>query len=236
MDCLERKLLSLGPSITSSKRLPDTMQYDKQNLYGNSFEDSGNSQYVSYAIEDDLSIGAGTIITAGGDCTERSIFVTPSNVSPYAVYGTPFGACGTVMSVTDGVLTESIQEYNYSTSSGVHGLAFNPAGTMIYSFDDTGNAIWVHSIDNSTGELTYVADVAAPVEGADPRHGAVHPAGGYLYAVHEGTNEVGVYSIDQTTGILSYANASFSLIPEGKTFMLTSPDLKSLTTCRCQQL
>ncbi|KAE9567973.1 Carboxy-cis,cis-muconate cyclase [Colletotrichum fructicola] len=213
-DAAKTLVLSANTSVNTSSSWI-ALSYDKQNLYGNSFEDSGNSQYVSYAIEDDLSIGAGTIITAGGDCTERSIFVTPSTVSPYAVYGTPFGACGTVMSVTDGVLAESIQEYNYSTSSGVHGLAFNPAGTMIYSFDDTGNAIWVHSIDNSTGELTYVADVAAPVEGADPRHGAVHPAGGYLYAVHEGTNEVGVYSIDQTTGIPSYANASFSLIPEG---------------------
>lgn len=116
----------------------------------------------------------------------------------------------------EGVLAESVQEYNYSSSSGVHGVTFDPTGAFMYSLDDTGNSIWVHSVDSTTGELTYVANISAPKEGADPRHGAVHPTGNYLYAVHEGTNEVGVYKIDLNTGIPSYANASYPLIPSGR--------------------
>ncbi|KAK1714273.1 carboxy-cis,cis-muconate cyclase [Colletotrichum lupini] len=193
-----------------------SVNHDKKVIYGNAFEDTGSSVYVSYPLTNDLQISPGNIVTSQGACEQLSIFVRPSPVSPYAVYGQPFGACGTVMSVdSNSLLVESIQEYNYSSSSGVHGTAFDPAGAFMYSLDDTGNAIWVHSVDNTTGELTYVANVTAPVEGADPRHGTVHPTGNYLYVVHEGTNEVGVYKIDTSTGIPAYADISYPLIPDG---------------------
>ncbi|KAL2874937.1 hypothetical protein SGCOL_009916 [Colletotrichum sp. CLE4] len=193
-----------------------SLSHDKKVIYGNAFEDTGSSVYVSYPLTDDLQISPGNTVTSQGACKQLSIFVRPSPVSPYAVYGQPFGACGTVMSVdSDGLLVEAIQEYNYSSSSGVHGTAFDPTGAFMYSLDDTGNVIWVHSVNNSTGELTYVANVTAPVEGADPRHGTVHPTGNYLYVVHEGTNEVGVYKIDASTGIPTYADISYPLKPDG---------------------
>jgi carboxy-cis,cis-muconate cyclase len=135
------------------------------------------------------------------------------------VYGTPFGGnagCGSVMSVDEnGVLSEVVQNYTYKSTSGVHGMAMNSNSSFIYSADDAANTLWTHSIDKTTGELTYVSSIDGPVTGADPRHVAVHPEGQYLYVVLEGANELAQYSIDQTTGVPSFHNVTYSLIPSG---------------------
>lgn len=139
--------------------------------------------------------------------------------SPYAVYGSPFGGsadCGAVMSVDEnGTLSELIQNYTYKSTSAVHGMAMNSANSILYSADDSGNTLWTHSVDNTTGELTYVASLAGPATGADPRHVAVHPEGQYLYVILEGANELAQYSIDQSTGIPSFQNVTYPLIPSG---------------------
>ena len=164
-------------------------------------------------------------LSLGGNCSNSSaaaIFVMAASTPPYAVYGSPFGGqddagCGAVMSVDgSGALAEVIQNYTYSTDSGVHGMAMNQANSFLYSADDTGNTLWTHSVDNSTGELTLVDSLAGPETGADPRHVTVHPAGKYLYVILEGANELAQYSIDQSTGKPSFKNVTFPLIPSSK--------------------
>lgn len=152
------------------------------------------------------------------NCSDsKAIFVMAQTVEPYAVYGSPFGSdasCGAVMSVnSNGVLSEVIQNYTYATSSGVHGMAFGPNDTYLYSADDTDNSLWTHSIDATTGELTLVSQISGPVSGADPRHIAVHPIGLYAYVILEGANELAVYSIDQTNHTLAFTNITYPLIP-----------------------
>lgn len=131
----------------------------------------------------------------------------------------------------NGVLSEMQQNYTYASSSGVHGMALNPANTFLYSSDDTGNALWTHSVDQTTGELTYVTSVSGPVTGSDPRHVAVHPSGEYLYVILEGANELAQYSIDNATGIPSFENVTYPLIPSGKTWSIYL--LPQLTLRRC---
>jgi carboxy-cis,cis-muconate cyclase len=145
--------------------------------------------------------------------------VVAASDAPYAVYGTPFGSgaeCGSVMSVDEnGVLSKVIQNYTYSSSSGVHGMALSPTGSFLYSADDAGNTLWTHSIDGTTGEVTLVSSLSGPETGSDPRHVAVHPQGAYLYVILEGANELAQYSIDSTTGIPSFQNTTYPLIPSG---------------------
>lgn len=142
-----------------------------------------------------------------------------STEPPYAVYGTPFGgsaSCGNVMSVDSaGVLSEVIQNYTYSSSSGVHGMAFDKSNGYLYSADDSANLIWTHKVDNITGEVTEVSSLSGPVDGADPRHVAVHPEGQYLYAILEGANELAAYTIDQTTHEPAL-DVTYPLIPTSK--------------------
>ena len=153
------------------------------------------------------------------NCSSKAIFILAATEAPYAVYGTPFGGtaeCGSVMSVDEnGVLSEVIQNYTYKSTSGVHGMALDSTNSFIYSADDTGNTLWIHSVNKTTGEVTLAGSVDGPVTGADPRHVTVHPEGQYLYVILEGANELAQYSIDNTTGIPYSENVTYSLIPSG---------------------
>ncbi|KAI1486408.1 hypothetical protein F5X96DRAFT_238692 [Biscogniauxia mediterranea] len=185
------------------------LSHDKRNLYGTSFT-AATPQFVGYTLASATGITYDSTIAAGGDCNGTAIYVVADPNPPYAVYGSLFGGtagCGGVMSVEQGVLTESIQNYTYFSTSGVHGTAFSPDSKFLYSADDGGNTLWTHSVDSTTGELTYVANLTAPSTGADPRHVAVHPGGQYLYVILEGASELGQYTIDAQTGIPSYDSA-----------------------------
>ena len=82
------------------------------------------------------------------------------------------------MSVTSNEILSNVeQDYIYSTSSGVHGLALSLDQQFLYSADDSGNTVWTHRINQTTGPLTYFAKLSGPVMGAVPRHVAVHPSG-----------------------------------------------------------
>lgn len=116
----------------------------------------------------------------------------------------------------DGTLIEAVQNFTYATDSGVHGLAVAPSGQFLYSADDSGNRVWTHRIDNATGEVTLVANLTGPATGSDPRHAAVHPGGKYLYVVLEGTSQIALYALDDTTGLPTAINATYSLLPSGK--------------------
>lgn len=114
-----------------------------------------------------------------------------------------------------GSLTAVIANVTYDSSAGVHGLALSSDNDFLYSADDIGNAVWVHSVNITSGEVAKVQYLAAPT-GADPRHMTVHPQGNYAYVVFEALSAIGVYSRDTTTGELTYTNTSYSLLPSSK--------------------
>lgn len=116
-----------------------------------------------------------------------------------------------------GAIDEVVQNYTYLSTSGVHGLAFSPDGSIMYSADDTANSLWTHSVNSTTGEVTELSRISGPASGSDPRHVAVHPNGTYLYAVLEGANALAVYSLDNTTGLPTYTNKTYPLIPSNAT-------------------
>ena len=121
-----------------------------------------------------------------------------------------------MMSVdSTGTLAAVIANATYDSSAGVHGLALSSDNKFLYSADDIGNAVWVHSVNITSGEVAKVQYLAAPT-GANPRHMVVHPKGGYAYVVFEELSAIGVYSRDNATGELTYTNTSYSLLPSSK--------------------
>ncbi|KAF2670401.1 3-carboxy-cis,cis-mucoante lactonizing enzyme [Microthyrium microscopicum] len=188
------------------------LSHDKKNLYGTSTTDK-RTEFLSYAVTSPTSIKYKTT-TVAGTCAARTIHVDALQVPPYTVYGVPwYGAdnnCGGVMAVDDqGVIVKSVQNYTYSPGSALHGLAFHPEGTFMYSADLKGKKLWTHAIDRATGKLTLVTSDKSHGE---PRHVSVHPKGKYAYAMLEDTNEVSVYSIDSTTGAAKYTGKSHSVL------------------------
>lgn len=102
----------------------------------------------------------------------------------------------------------------YNSNGGVHGTALSPNNDFLYSADDIGNAVWVHSYDNTTGAVEEVQYLAAAAD-SDPRHVTVHPNGKWVYVVYEAGNSVASYARDTTTGELTFTNTTYSLLPTG---------------------
>ncbi|KAJ4385605.1 hypothetical protein N0V93_010034 [Gnomoniopsis smithogilvyi] len=191
-----------------------SLNHDKSTLYGTAYKSNG---FLSYSLANGTSLTNTAWVPAGGNCTGSPIFQVADTNPPYAVYGCYNGAnsgCGSVMSVDDtGALVETIQNYTNDADSAVHGTAISPGSKFLFSADDAGNQLWAHSIDSTTGEVTFISKMDGPSEGADPRHVAVHPNGTYLYVLLEGSSEVAQYTYDATTGVPTFSNVAFSLLP-----------------------
>lgn len=114
-----------------------------------------------------------------------------------------------------GELEENFANATYDSAAGVHGTALSPNNDFIYSADDMGNAVWVHSYDKETGTIEEVQYLAA-ADGSDPRHVTVHPNGQWVYVVYEAANSIATYKRDTATGELTFTNTTYSILPSGK--------------------
>lgn len=146
-------------------------------------------------------------------------FIVAATSSPYTVFGAPYssGCSSLAISVDDsGTMQASIANISYNNAAGVHGLALSPNNDFVYSADDMGNAVWVHSYNSTTGTVEEVQYLSAPSD-SDPRHLAVHPNGDWVYVVYEAASSIAIYSRDSVTGELTFTNTTFSLLPSGFT-------------------
>ncbi|KAF4967940.1 hypothetical protein FSARC_4593 [Fusarium sarcochroum] len=185
----------------------------KQNLY------VGTTGYLqSYKITDDLGLTYKSNISLSSKCNNAN-FITASTKSPFAVFGTPYGSgCPTLAISVDksGTLQKTFANATYSSSGGVHGTALSPKNDFLYSADDMGNAVWVHSYDRESGKVEEVQYLAAET-GSNPRHLTVHPSGKWVYVVYEEANSIAAYERNTKTGKLEFRNETYSLLPSGFT-------------------
>jgi carboxy-cis,cis-muconate cyclase len=157
-----------------------------------------------------------TLLKAPGN---NANFISVLTAEPYTVFGISYGGgCPTLaISVDDsGSLESSFANATYNSAGGVHGTGLSANNDFLYSADDMGNAVWVHSYDSATGTIEEVQYLAA-ASGMNPRHLAVHPGGSWVYVVYEEGNSIAAYSRDQSTGELTFTNTTYSLLPSGFT-------------------
>jgi carboxy-cis,cis-muconate cyclase len=146
-------------------------------------------------------------------------FISTLPVSPYTVFATPYGkGCSSLAISVDesGTLQTAFANVTYNSAAGVHGLSLSSDNNFIYSADDMGNAVWVHSFNSTTGTVEEVQYLAAP-NNSDPRHLAAHPNGNWVYVVYEAASSIAVYSRDTNTGELTFTNTTYPLLPSGYT-------------------
>lgn len=115
----------------------------------------------------------------------------------------------------DGAIKENIQNYKYSATTGIHGMVFDASETYLYSADLTGNKIWTHRKDPTTGQLELAGCIQAPHTGDHPRWVALHPSGHYLYVLMEAGNRLGIYVIDDSTHLPVFTHITYPLVPPG---------------------
>ena len=158
-------------------------------------------------------------LAASPETNTRAIFLLAAKQPPYNVYANPFykhAGYGNVFSVdSSGKLDKNIQNYEYDSHSGIHGMVFDPTESYLYSADMYANKIWTHKKDPETGKLTLVDSVSAPGEHDHPRWVEMHPSGKYLYALMESGNRLAEYVIDPKTHTPVYTHRIFPLIPPG---------------------
>ncbi|KAH7381006.1 Lactonase, 7-bladed beta-propeller-domain-containing protein [Cadophora sp. MPI-SDFR-AT-0126] len=209
----ESNSLTLANNITSNSSSSKWIAIDerKKNVYV-----GDGALYDSYAITNSTGLEYSSSVALLGSCSNANYLIA-STASPYLVFGAPYstGCAGNVISVdSSGALVSIIANITYQSGAGVHGLALSADNKFVYSADDMGNAVWVHSVDTTLGEVAEIQYLAAPT-GADPRHMVVHPKGLFAYVVFEASSEIGVYSRDNTTGKLTYTNTTYPLLPTG---------------------
>ena len=85
-----------------------------------------------------------------------------------------------------------------SSGSAIH---LSPDGNFVYAANRGHDSIAVFSVDNSSGELTFVAHTST--EGSAPRDFTIAPGGNYLIAANQNSSNIVPFSIDKSTGKLT---------------------------------
>ncbi|KAK0615228.1 Lactonase, 7-bladed beta-propeller-domain-containing protein [Bombardia bombarda] len=207
-----------------------TFDHSKTNIYGASLNKPFISSYaLSHSASSSptnnsttpLHVSRTRTVAATGACAKTtSAFVEALPYPPYTVYTVSWpgpDACGMAISVdATGALDTVLQSWHYSATSGVHGLALGRSNkgndTLLYSADLSGDAVWTHRVDGTTGKVREVGRRAMKRAGMHPRHVRVGGNGRWVYVVMEAANSVVGFEVDGEDGV------EFSLIPAGMLF------------------
>ncbi len=76
----------------------------------------------------------------------------------------------------------------------------HPSGRFVYGSNRGHDTIVVYSVNQQTGELTYVEN--EPTGGKTPRSFGIDPTGNFLLAANQSTNDIHIFRINQKTGEL----------------------------------
>lgn len=76
----------------------------------------------------------------------------------------------------------------------------HPSGRFVYGSNRGHDTIVVYSVNQQTGELTYVENQATG--GKTPRSFGIDPTGNFLLAANQSTNDIHIFRINQQTGEL----------------------------------
>ena len=82
----------------------------------------------------------------------------------------------------------------------------HPSGKFLYGSNRGHHTIVVYQIDQQTGKLTYVENVAT--QGETPRSFGIDPSGRFLLALNQSTNTIALFRINQDTGALEYTGTT----------------------------
>ncbi len=154
-------------------------------------------------------IGSGALTAISGSpfaittplSTAASVVVNPANTFVYVggtggILAYSIGTTGALSLISGGGVTE---EASYSS------LAVSPNGSYLLGLDNINNAVWVFSINASTGAIAPVGSTAqlnVAAVTAPARMLAVAPSGNVV-AVAEGTGGDDVFGFNESTGVLT---------------------------------
>lgn len=110
-------------------------------------------------------------------------------------YDAQGGVLSPIQTIT--TLADGVQGHGLSTAE----VVVHPSGKFLYGSNRGHNTIVVYTIDQASGQLTYVEHQST--QGRMPRNFFVEPTGKFLLAENHDTDNVVVFKIDQQTGELT---------------------------------
>jgi 6-phosphogluconolactonase len=137
----------------------------------------------------------------------RHIFVHPSGRYGYVINELNCKVTAFTRDQSNGALTElqtiSALPPNVQMQNSFSGaeLEIHPSGRYLYTSIRGHNSIALFTIDQNTGNLTYVE--STPTGGNTPRGFGIDPEGKFLLAGNQNSDSVVVFKIDQQTGKLT---------------------------------
>ncbi len=97
-------------------------------------------------------------------------------------------------------LPEDLKDKHLNSAAEIR---VHPSGKYVYTSNRGHDSITVFSIDESTGQLTFVE--REHIRGATPRNFNIDPSGKWLLAAGQRSNTLAVFEIDPESGKLVYA-------------------------------
>ncbi|KAK1750373.1 Lactonase, 7-bladed beta-propeller-domain-containing protein [Echria macrotheca] len=193
-----------------------SFDHAKKNIYGVSVN---ASSIASYRVTSPTSVELARSFPPTGVCTNTtSAFIEAMTSPPYYVFSAAWPQpCGMSYSVdADGTLADVLDRWTYTPSSGVHGLALNEVDgqQLLYSADLSGDLIWTHAVNLTTGKVAEVGRLGVGGTGVHPRHLAAHSNGKYLYVVNEANNSLAQFELSPQRGEAVKESVRYRLIPE----------------------
>lgn len=98
-------------------------------------------------------------------------------------------------------LPASFTDWNSTADIHVH-----PNGKFLYGSNRGHNSIVSYSINETTGELSFLAHTST--EGEFPRNFALYPTGEILFAANQNSNSITIFDLDPETGALTFTGSS----------------------------
>ena len=96
--------------------------------------------------------------------------------------------------------------------TGVNGAAdihVSPDGKFLYGTNrGTASELLVYSINQQTGELTYVDRYKT---GKEPRNFIIDPTGNFLLVASQGSNNIVIFKVDKSTGKLTQTTSTIEI-------------------------
>ncbi len=206
-----------GPSPTPSPTplptpLPTPVPASAEYLF------QGNAVFSLNLSTIDTNTGALSSATlaassANDDVIYPGVAVTPSHQFLYALFSSFTVIQGFTVS-DPGLTLTPLKNTPFSPHSTgpVNSMVLHPTGSFLYVIHSPAT-IEEHSVNSTTGDLTFAADVTEAV--ADFRVATIDPAGKFLFATDLTGGRIFVYRINQTDGSLSAVAGSPFALPAG---------------------
>lgn len=99
---------------------------------------------------------------------------------------------------------------NFEGKTGAADIHVSPDGKFVYASNRLDlNEIVIYSVDQATGELTFVGRQSSM--GEHPRNFAIDPTGNFLLVANQNTNDIYVFRRDKETGLLTLTDSKLEL-------------------------